>query len=118
MPPAPLKTTVTGFHAWIDFLKATVWLGGTISLGLWAMLTWAMDDRYVKHEDLQAAVADIKSTVKTSARQVQCEALLDDIQRLEQIIAFRARTGEDSSLERIILDSDKRKLTQYGGCPQ
>ncbi len=77
-----------------------------------------MDDRYVKHEDLQSAVVEIKTTIKDSARYVQCEALLDDIKRLEQTIAFKARTGEDASLEMIILDSDKRKLNQYGGCPQ
>jgi len=117
MPPTP-KLQWHGFESLVGFLRATISLGAVIAMGLWAMLTWAMDDRYVKHADLQSAVRDIKSTIKDSARQVQCEALLDDIQRLEQTIAFKARTGEDSSLERIILDSDKRKLQQYGGCPQ
>ncbi len=116
--PATAKPSIHGFTDWMAFAKATLSLGGTLTIGLWAMLTWAMDDRYVKHEDLTAAVTDIKSTIKDSARQVQCEALLDDIQRLEQTVAFKSRTGEDASLERIILDSDKRKLQQYGGCPQ
>lgn len=113
---APPKSSawLVGFESWLSFARATIGLGVVIVGGV----VWAMDDRYVKHEDLQAAVTDIKETIQSSAREVQCEALLDDIQRLEQTIAFKSRTGEDASLERIILDSDKRKLAQYGGCPQ
>lgn len=114
MPPTKLQWH--GFDSLIGFIRATVSLGAVIAGGLWAMLTWAMDDRYVKHEDLQAAVVDIKHTIKDSARQVQCEALLDDIQRLEQTILHKTRSGEDSGLEQIILESDRRKLGQYGGC--
>lgn len=90
MPPTKLQWH--GFDSLIGFIRATVSLGAVIAGGLWAMLTWAMDDRYVKHEDLQAAVVDIKHTIKDSARQVQCEALLDDIQRLEQTILHKTRS--------------------------
>ncbi len=125
MPPTANKPTWHGFSDWLSFVRATVALLFPILGGMWALGAWGVeylrdeaDDRYVQHADLQAAVTDIKSTIKDSARQVQCEALLDDIQRLEQTIAFKARTGEDASLEKTILDSDKRKLTRYNGCPQ
>ncbi len=125
MPSPATKPTWHGFSDWLSFLRATTALLFPILGGMWALGAWGVeylrdeaDDRYVQHADLQAAVTDIKSTIKDSARQVQCEALLDDIQRLEQTIAFKARTGEDASLDRTILDSDKRKLARYNGCPQ
>lgn len=112
------EPAVTVAQRWGQFLTTT----GTIIFGtvasVWAVMVYALDDRYVKHEDLSAAVVEIKTTIQRSARQVQCEALLDDIQRLEQTIAFKARNGEDSALEQIILESDKRKLNTYGGCQQ
>jgi len=114
MPPP--KTNLSGFTDWLSFAKATLSLGATLTLGLWAILTWAMDDRYVLREDMQRFTEDIKQSIEDSARQIRCENLFDDIQRLEQTIAFKARSGEDASLERIILDSSKRRLDQLNGC--
>lgn len=113
---APPKTTPHGFTDWVAFFKATAWLGGTITVGLWAMLTWAMDDRYVKHEDLKAAVQDIKGAVRESVTELKCQSLLEDMSRLEQTIRYKRSQGEDIGLETDLLAADQRLLVQYKGC--
>lgn len=117
MPTASsIKTSIHGFTDWMAFAKATLWLGSTITLGLWAMLTFAMDDRYVKHEDLKAAVTDIKAAVKESVVDLKCQSLLEDMSRLEQTIRYKRGDGQDVGLEIDLLAADQRLLTQYKGC--
>ena len=115
MPPAS-KPAWHGFGDWIGFIRATVSLGGVIALGLWAMLTWAMDDRYVRHEDLQAAVQDIKGAVKDSVVDLKCQSLLEDMSRLEQTIRYKRSQSEDVGLEVDLLAADQRLLNQLQAC--
>jgi hypothetical protein len=114
--PEPPKLSWHGFSSLVGFVRATFSLGLTITLGLWAMLTWAMDDRYVKHEDLRAAVADIKSAVKDTVVELSCQSLLEDMTRLEQTIRYKRTKGEDTGLEVDLLAADQRRLNQYSGC--
>jgi len=116
MPPVTLKPAWHGFSDWVSFLRATISLGGVITAGLWAMLTWAMDDRYVKHEDLKAAVIDIKTAVKESVVDLKCQSLLEDMSRLEQTIRYKRGEEQDTGLETDLLAADQRLLTQYKGC--
>lgn len=54
----PPRTKWHGFHRWVDFLRATASLGGFIILGLWALLTWALDDRYAPASVASQVVAN------------------------------------------------------------
>lgn len=44
--PDILRTRWHGFHTWVDFIRATVSLGVTLSVGIWVILTFALDTRY------------------------------------------------------------------------
>lgn len=50
MSDAP-KSQWHGFHRWVDFVRATISLGGVLVIGLWAVLTWALDGRYLPAEE-------------------------------------------------------------------
>lgn len=115
MPPAA-KPSIHGFTDWAAFVKATLSLGTMLTLGLWAIITWAMDDRYVKHEDLKAAVQEITGAVKESVTELKCQSLLEDMSRLEQTIRYKRSQGEDVGLETDLLAADQRLLVQYKGC--
>jgi len=75
-----------------------------------------MDDRYVKHEDLQDAVVEIKSVVRETVTELKCQSLLEDMSRLEQTIRYKKSQGEDVGLEIDLLAADQRLLVQYKGC--
>lgn len=51
MSAALPKSQWHGFSRWVDFFRATISLGVVLVLGLWAMLTWALDDRYLPAEE-------------------------------------------------------------------
>ena len=48
--PGPRRSRWHGFRDWVDFGKATLALGMTISGILWGVLTWAFDGRYAPVE--------------------------------------------------------------------
>lgn len=60
-----------GFRNLVDFVKATASLGGMLTLGLWAILTLALDGRYAPSAiaaqvaDAQQVAAEVKEQVET-----------------------------------------------------
>lgn len=88
-----------GFQDWANFLKATISLGTMLTLGLWAILTYAFDDRYVQHKDLDAAVRSIEQKLDDSSRERDCKNLLARMEELEDAIEFKKQRGLDYGLE-------------------
>jgi len=100
-----------GFASWVDFIKATVSLGTMLTLGLWAILTYAMDGRYAPIE-LAAQV----STNNLLAKNVQ--ASVEGLQKTilqEQIFDLRVRSCQvGPGSERNFLEQRLAELiTQY-----
>jgi len=77
---------VHGFKRHVDFLKATLSLGVMITLGLWAILTYALDGRYWTVEDasahleafgeLRGQVGELTGTVAQIRKQQLVEAIM------------------------------------------
>ena len=72
-----------GFTSWIDFVKATVSLGGMLTAGLWVILTFTLDGRYAS-ADLGKTVA--AAGVVVSEVQGQVAAVQGSVDDLKEVI--------------------------------
>lgn len=81
----PVQSGIHGFSSWVDFIKATLSLGTMLTVGIFIILTYALDGRY--------APATVQETVKSNqavAAQVQKD--VSDLKTLylqEQIFSVR-----------------------------
>ena len=121
--PVQTKTAWHGFTDWLSFLRATVALLVPILGGMWALGAWGVDylqdqadDRYVQHAHLDAAVVDIKKALKAAVAETSCQALIEDMSRLEQTIRYKRSKQEDIGLEVDLLAADQRALARRNGC--
>lgn len=75
-----METGWHGFQRFVDAAKATLWLGTTLSLAMWGILTYALDGRYAPAQ-MQEVVADNANV----AKQVRDELLTlqEDVRRIE-----------------------------------
>ena len=76
-----------GFQDWLDFMKATLSLGGVLTLGLWAVLTFAMDARYALATDVRIMLTEAVDQIKYA----QTENQVQDLDRQIAITADRLR---------------------------
>lgn len=92
-----------GFHSFVAFMRATLALGGTLTFGLWVILTWALDGRY--------ASASIASEVQTNgsiAREVK-----EEVRALQgQIISLNAQLLRDRLLSLRVSQCDSESPGQ------
>lgn len=73
-----------GFHRWVDFVRATISLGGVLVLGLWAVLTWALDERYLPAEE--------REQIRQNALSVK--ALQENLTTLSDVLVGEAVFGK------------------------
>lgn len=114
----PPKSGLHGFRTWIDFAKATLSLGGMLTLGLWGILTWGMDRRYapmvladqvaangLSAQAVQVQVKDLQESVVT----VQTSLIEGQIFELQ----VRACTSESSETRRFYAQRIIELSNQY-----
>ena len=99
-----MSSTITGFQTWADFLKALVFVCGTV----YATLTFALDSRYASKETIAGVVQELKKDRISSDIGV--------ISRRVDILRMQTESLEDDKVkyrreqEIMILESDKRQL--------
>lgn len=116
------KTGLHGFHRWVDFCKATLSLGLTISALLYAVLTYGLDGRYAP-KTLQAQVAENGAVAKKVGLEVgEVRDVLEDVRASlihDRAFNLKVKSCEASSADarhfyaRQIgeLEQDYRKIT-------
>lgn len=92
-------SSLHGFQSWLDFGKATLSLGTMLTLGIYAILTFALDGRYAPAA-LAATVAangDTAEQVQAQVTQVQGSLVdLKEVILLDQIFAMKAKMCQTS----------------------
>lgn len=83
----PGQTGIHGFSTWLDFIKATISLGAMLTIGLYTILTFALDGRYAA-----ASISDqVERNGKVATQVQQQVANLKTIILQEQIFEMRVR---------------------------
>ena len=99
-----MSASITGFQSWTDFLKALVFVCGTV----YATLTFALDARYASNDSIASVVQELKE-----------DRIRSDIRSLDRrtdILRMQVDSVEDEKAkyrreqEILILESDKRQL--------
>lgn len=70
---------------------------------------WAGDERYTQKSELQASISQV-------TKAIQCDSVLSEIARLEQTILYLESQNQSTGLQRVELESAKRRLARLGGC--
>lgn len=94
------KTSWHGFYRFVDAAKATLWLGSTLTVGLWAVLTYALDGRYAPAsvQDDVAGNGQVAHQVRDELRTLQSDVRRIELWQLsEKLFLLRERVCSESS---------------------
>lgn len=69
------STSITGFSTWVNFLRATLALGGTVAAITWATVTYGLDDRYAG-KSTEQDVANLQTVLFDVRKQQLQDAVL------------------------------------------
>ena len=125
-----LKSRWHGFYNLAGLAKATLSLGGVLVVGLGAVFSFALDEmqqendkRYVLKGELVAAldaivvrIDDVSDHVDEAALARDCKEVVDELERLEDIIEYKRLSDEDHGLEDKLLGRAARDLSSLDQC--
>ena len=118
---------VTNMEKWVKLLAMTIGVVTFLGTASWSVLTYAMDQEYVKLEDMEDFSIEFdkkieqldnnnRQLIKETASSIECTMIKQRISELSSQIRYKQQEQQDYSLQQFQLDEQNLNLSLREDC--